>query len=50
MWGYASAWEDMDHAALVASGVLDANGWPTAIPDGMTGVRTALAPPITRRA
>ena len=36
-------WEAMKHAELSAGGYLDENGWPTAIPPGMSSVKTIWA-------
>lgn len=36
-------WESRSHEELRADGVFDADGYPTRIPDGMTGVRTIWA-------
>lgn len=40
-WGYSGdAWESIDATTLAATGVLDASGYATRIPQGMSGVRT----------
>lgn len=36
-------WENMSNADLRAAGALDANGFPTSVPKGMTGLRTVWA-------
>lgn len=46
MWAmYAGNEWNQDNAALVSSGVLDADGWPTAFPATSTGIRTIWAFP-----
>lgn len=35
-------WGGWDHARLQAAGVLDANGWPTAIPPELSGISTLV--------
>ncbi|OCX66411.1 hypothetical protein BFP70_05150 [Thioclava sp. SK-1] len=36
----ATQWGSISHEAVVESGVLDENGWPTEIPEGMGGIGT----------
>ncbi len=35
-------WGGMDHADLVAAGVLDSDGWPTRIPDDLASIGTLI--------
>lgn len=35
-------WGGFDHARLKAEGMLDARGWPTRLPDGVTGLSTLV--------
>ncbi|NPD13882.1 hypothetical protein HOY34_01545 [Xinfangfangia sp. D13-10-4-6] len=35
-------WGGMDHDALAAQGVLDAQGWPTRLPEGLEAIGTVL--------
>jgi hypothetical protein len=35
-------WGGWDHAALAAGGYLDANGWPVAVPEALTGITTLI--------
>ncbi|PTX47615.1 hypothetical protein IQ03_02925 [Gemmobacter caeni] len=38
----AGQWGGMDHDALAAGGWLNANGWPVALPPGITGISTLV--------